>query len=496
MKTKFFQAVVLLVLFITISYSQYSNNIFTAIENNDIKAVNQLIMKNRNVVNTMDPTKGTPLHLAVRQGYYNLIKLLIRNRADINAKDMYGWTPLHEAAQEGNIDMVKMLISARNINAKNNDGKTPLHKTAMRGSKAVVDLLLKKGAEINALDYQGYTPLHIAIMENNLPIAEALLLKKAKSDLTDKNGNTPLHLAAMSAKKNNTGMFEYLLSKGANIYKKNNADKRPLELIKDADIKAKYKLYTSLHESAYDNNIKSAEMNIEKGLDIEAKDCFGNTPLHVASMFNNKEMVEMLLSKGANVYTKNNADETPIEVTYNAEISSLIKNWEKSYEAKLNLKFKELSNLSTKLKKKKIEIQETKIAFEKKFNNLIDEITRELKDNKITSFTEAEKNEKITYNLNLIQDKYAYIDYLTQEEGKITSDINQLDYLIGKTSDEITLIKTLGEDKLINLLSEINRAITEYGPRAGELMIGTKDIEKKPIKEIWEKFIQNKINQY
>lgn len=59
-------------------------------------------------------------------------------------------------------------------------GLTPLHHASSTGSLAVVDLLLKYGADLNAKvenpnhDYNGYTPLHLAISNLNDPVAEAL----------------------------------------------------------------------------------------------------------------------------------------------------------------------------------------------------------------------------------------------------------------------------------------------------------------------------------
>lgn len=63
-------------------------------------------------VTDIDPASGgTPLHLAVKEGYLGVVKALLGKLGvnDINVKDKEGFTPLHLAVKRGDPVMVKVL---------------------------------------------------------------------------------------------------------------------------------------------------------------------------------------------------------------------------------------------------------------------------------------------------------------------------------------------------------------------------------------------------
>jgi len=73
---------------------------------------------------------------------------LIQHGAPINAKDIAGNTPLHLAARYGFVNVVKVLIaSGADVNAKDANGMTPLQIASKMGHQAVVDLLRKQSSK-------------------------------------------------------------------------------------------------------------------------------------------------------------------------------------------------------------------------------------------------------------------------------------------------------------------------------------------------------------
>jgi len=116
--------------------------IHDAAKKGDIERVEALLAETPEQVNAKDENDETPLHLAVRRGYNEVIGLLLAQGADVNAKNEAGVTPLHTAVQEGYKEVVRLLVAkGADVNAKTNKGDTPLYEAVRQGDKEVVQLL-------------------------------------------------------------------------------------------------------------------------------------------------------------------------------------------------------------------------------------------------------------------------------------------------------------------------------------------------------------------
>ena len=58
----------------------------------------------------------TALHIAVRKGHLDIVKLLVEKGSDVNAKDIAGRTPLWYAIKSENLEVVRV---NRRRNSKN-----------------------------------------------------------------------------------------------------------------------------------------------------------------------------------------------------------------------------------------------------------------------------------------------------------------------------------------------------------------------------------------
>jgi len=80
------------------------------------------------------------------------------------------------------------------------------------------------------------------------------------------------------------------------------------------EVKGKYGL-TQLNYSAWMGMTSSVNRMLSmKGIEVESRDNFGNTPLIVASASGNVEIVEILLKHGAKIEGRNNSDASPLYI--------------------------------------------------------------------------------------------------------------------------------------------------------------------------------------
>lgn len=107
----------------------------------------------------------TELMIAAYAGDLDKVKQLLAAGTDVNATDEAGWTALMKACYNaeqkcGFADVVQVLIDAgANIEAPIGYGVRPLMLAAGYGETAVVDTLLKAGADVLAKNEGGFTAL-------------------------------------------------------------------------------------------------------------------------------------------------------------------------------------------------------------------------------------------------------------------------------------------------------------------------------------------------
>lgn len=129
--------------------------------------------------------------------------------------------PLYEAVGGGIIDMVKFFLNAgEDVNDDEKCvkyGRTPLQKAAENGDVAILDLLLKRGADINApaSSYGGATALQAACINGLVGITKKLIELGANINAprAEQWGRTALEGAA---ERGRIDIIQLLLSRGAN----------------------------------------------------------------------------------------------------------------------------------------------------------------------------------------------------------------------------------------------------------------------------------------
>lgn len=306
-------------------------------------------------------TAWTPLQWAVSRENEEIAKYLISKGANVNICDHNGYAPIFLAIIKNNFDLTKLLIDKDadldyKVPSKNEDygGFSAIHFASIIDSaENIIQLLLDNDVDINqkivdSLYYGGYTPLFFSILTENFDTFTFLLQKGADINLKNADGYTPL-LYAIDYELDN--FISELLKNEAdvNITGSNNVSPLMLATQLNLDFSIYEKLidfgadvnttiadtadywdnpgYSALHFACAEmNKYRLAELLIQNGADINAKDVYSNTPLHLSvSDEHNFALSKLLIENGVSINDKNIDGQTPLHnaCMYNENIKTV-----------------------------------------------------------------------------------------------------------------------------------------------------------------------------
>ena len=204
-----------------------------------------------------------PLHRAALDDLDDVAGWLIMSRSrDPDERDRYGTTPLYYASSRGNLKAAQLLIKhGADTNAQCVSSMRPLHIASTKGRPEVLRLLVENGADVNALVYGVWTAVYLASQEGHLEVMRVLLESGADPNVLWWNG-TPLSEAL---RLNYWEVAQLLLQYGADI---NARDDRG---------------NTLLHRAVFAVDERSVQQLLNCSADIHARNWNGETALQVAS---------------------------------------------------------------------------------------------------------------------------------------------------------------------------------------------------------------------
>ncbi|KAH7362982.1 NACHT and ankyrin domain-containing protein [Plectosphaerella cucumerina] len=168
---------------------------------------------------------------------------------------------------------------------------TPIFDACMFGHTSVVELLLRRGADLGRLTSSKWTALHTAAWTGQLECVKLLIQHGADPEQANEGGLVALHCAASRGK---AAVATYLLEQGVKV---------------DA---VTPRQRTSLHFAAAYDSVDTVQALVAAGADIEARSYKGETPLHVAARRAMPGTVEALLALGARVDAVEQEGKTPL----------------------------------------------------------------------------------------------------------------------------------------------------------------------------------------
>jgi ankyrin repeat protein len=144
----------------------------------DMKALNDALDRDADLISRRSSDGWTPLHLAGFFGRDDCAAFLIDNGAPLDALSTNAIrnTPLHAAlAGATNPTLVRRLILAgADVEARGESGIQPLHLAASRGHTALCDLIISRGADPQATMDDGTTPAMLAAQRGFPELGEKL----------------------------------------------------------------------------------------------------------------------------------------------------------------------------------------------------------------------------------------------------------------------------------------------------------------------------------
>ncbi|ERS96262.1 hypothetical protein HMPREF1624_07171 [Sporothrix schenckii ATCC 58251] len=141
------------------------------------------------------------LHQATIYGNNFVLDFGLSKNVSVIRTDVYGRVPLHYASMHGRLDMLDALLEVGpdTIDLIDHDNFTPLIHAIIHGHLDCVSRLLEKSARVDPISDADHVPLNLACEHGTDAIVE-LLLKHGANILPDAEGLYPQHLVARAGR--------------------------------------------------------------------------------------------------------------------------------------------------------------------------------------------------------------------------------------------------------------------------------------------------------
>jgi ankyrin repeat protein len=270
---------------------------------------------------------GNPVFAAIAADNYPTFELLVEPYRQMHPDGcVFPWPSTNVAsflAEHGKPGLIYRFLSIFNIDI--NISKSSIHPTLLfwavwNGYEKIVELLLRRGADVNKhISYTGPV-LQVAAAKGHVGIVRMLLNHGARVNHENERFASVLQAAASNG---TVEMINLLLDHGAIVNMEKNTERSALQLAagrgnqpvvelllqRYADVNAQCDGVesTPLHSASREGHDKIVKLLLERGADVNAQGVLGgtalmkSTPLHSASREGHDKIVKLLLERGADV---------------------------------------------------------------------------------------------------------------------------------------------------------------------------------------------------
>lgn len=203
---------------------------------------------------------------------------------------------LREAIASNDLPLCINILS-ENLNIKDEEENTPLHVAVMFHNKQLVRLLLVTGADKNIKNNNQLSALQCALRLGNSDIVK--IFAEAESVSISNSDSNLLHLICTQADlcfKSEIKFTNYLISLGLNLEKRNCYGNSALHLICKRNR----------------TNLQLVKTLLDSGAELNHRDSGGSTALHLAARHHKTNVVKYLVRRGANIIQLDFKNRSPL----------------------------------------------------------------------------------------------------------------------------------------------------------------------------------------
>jgi ankyrin repeat protein len=296
----------------------------------DVAAVKALLQKGADV-NAPQGDGMTALHWAAERGDAEMTAVLLAGGASPAVETRIGhYTPLHIAAKGGFDQVVKRLADARaDVSALTATGAMPVHFAAAAGNAGTVAVLLDRGADPDARETQwGQTPLMFAASGGRTAVVTLLMTRGANAkltakviDISERNREDSAESRARNARIAAIQKQAAAARAAAGLAPIPTAQRAPRdadagnepEPLGYAELVGTHGGLTALLLAVRDGQAETAMALIDAGADINQPSAADRTsPILMATINGHYDLAKQLLDRGADVRLASDAGATPL----------------------------------------------------------------------------------------------------------------------------------------------------------------------------------------
>uniref|UniRef100_A0A8D0A3B0 Death-associated protein kinase 1 n=1 Tax=Sander lucioperca TaxID=283035 RepID=A0A8D0A3B0_SANLU len=270
-----------------------------------------------------------------------------RSDDTLDEEDSFVMKAIIHAINDDNVPGLQHLLGSLNnydVNQPNKHGTPPLLIAAGCGNIQIIEVLMRKGAEIQAHDKSGANAIYYAARHGHVETLKFLHDKKCPLDVQDKSGETALHVAARYGNSHTetplhcaawhgySPVARALCHAGCHVDAKNREGESPLltasargfvDIVEclvehKADLEATDKDgHTALHLAVRRCQVEVVRCLLRHHCHLDQQDRHGNTPLHIACKDGNLPVVMAICSAKASLDMPNKYGRTPLHMAAN-----------------------------------------------------------------------------------------------------------------------------------------------------------------------------------